>query len=194
MISHSHGGLRVAIQAVLVGVGWRRGYAHLRRSVPRVLPRTHEQLAVAAFRTAFMQPNLESAKERFGRAIAALEKRFPEGARGARDAEDEVLCYMSFPAAHWRQIPSTSPLERLNREIRHCTDVVGIFSNDAARLRLVSMLLVEPHDGPKAGESPSAARDRTAVRRRPPLQPGVGGGARAPLDGTLLPHRPYHGA
>lgn len=146
VISDSHSGLRAAIQAVLVGVSWQRCYVHFLRNVLSVLPKTHQQLAVAAFRTAFMQPNLESAKEHFGRAIAALEKRFPEAARCAREAEEDVLTYMSFPVAHWRQIRSTNPLERLNREIRRRTDVVGIFPNDAALLRLVTMLLVEQHD------------------------------------------------
>lgn len=91
------------------------------------MPKTHQQLAVAAFRTAFMQPNLESAKEHFGRAITALEKRLPEAARCAREAEEDVLTTMSCPVAHGRQIRSTNPLERLNREIRRRTDVVGIF-------------------------------------------------------------------
>ena len=102
VISDSPSGLKAAIQAVLVGVSWQRCYVHFLRNVLSVLPKTHQQLAVAAFRTAFMQPNLESAREHFGRAIAALEKRFPEAARCARKAEDDVLCYMSFPVAHGR--------------------------------------------------------------------------------------------
>ena len=146
VISDSHSGLLAALRSVLIGVSWQRCYVHFLRNVLSVLPKAHQQLAVAAVRTAFLQPNAEAAREHFGRAIEALEKRFPEAARCAREAEEDVLTYMSFPEAHWKQIRSTNPLERLNKEIRRRTDVVGIFPNDAALLRLVTMLLVEQHD------------------------------------------------
>lgn len=146
VVSDAHTGLRNAIRGVLVGSTWQRCTVHFLRNVLALLPKTAQALAAAAFRTALMQPTEEAAREHFGKAIAVLEPRYAEAARCARETEDDVLAYMAFPVAHWRQIRSTNPLERLNREIRRRTDVVGIFPNDAALLRLVTMLLVEQHD------------------------------------------------
>ena len=87
---------------------------HFLRNVLALVPKTAQALAAAAFRMAFMQPTREAAAELFGKAVAALETRYPGAARCATEAEDHVLAYMSFPAAHWRQIRSTNPLERLN--------------------------------------------------------------------------------
>lgn len=146
VISDAHTGLRAAIARTLVGSTWQRCYVHFLRNVLSLVSKSHQQLAVAALRMAFMQPTQEAAREHFGKAIETLEKHFPEAARCAREAEDDVLAFMGFPVAHWRQIRSTNPIERLNREIRRRTDVVGIFPNDAALLRLTTMLLVEQHD------------------------------------------------
>jgi transposase-like protein len=146
VISDAHAGLRKAVASVLIGTTWQRCSVHFLRNVLAVLPKSAQRLAAGAFRTAFDQSNLASAKEFFGKAIELLEAKYPKAADCAREAEDDVLAYMSFPELHWRQIRSTNPLERLNREIRRRTDVVGIFPNDASLLRLVTMLLVEQHD------------------------------------------------
>ncbi len=94
----------------------------------------------------FRQPTPEDARAAVGKAIELLQTKWPAAAELLRDAEEDVLAYMHFPDQHWRQIKSTNPLERLNREIRRRTDVVGIFPNDASILRLVTMLLVEQND------------------------------------------------
>lgn len=146
VVSDAHAGLRKAVASVLVGTTWQRCSVHFLRNVLALLPKSAQRLAAGAFRTAFDQSNLASAKEFFGKAIQLLEAKHPKAADCAREAEDDVLAYMSFPELHWRQIRSTNPLERLNREIRRRTDVVGIFPNDASLLRLVTMLLVEQHD------------------------------------------------
>lgn len=146
VISDAHTGLRKAIASVLTGSAWQRCSVHFLRNVLALLPKSAQRLAAGAFRTAFDQTNLGSAKEFFGKAIELLETKHPNAAECAREAEEDVLAFMSFPEIHWRQIRSTNPLERLNKEIRRRTDVVGIFPNDAALLRLVTMLLVEQHD------------------------------------------------
>jgi transposase-like protein len=146
VVSDAHSGLKAAIRAVLNGVTWQRCMVHFLRNVLALLPRSAQALAAAAFRMAFMQPTIELAREHYGKAVGALKARYPAAATCALDAEEDVLAYMGFPAAHWRQIRSTNPLERLNKEIRRRTDVVGIFPNDAALLRLVTMLLVEQND------------------------------------------------
>ncbi|MDP2314034.1 MAG: IS256 family transposase [Pseudomonadota bacterium] len=146
VISDAHAGLRKAIASVLIGTTWQRCSVHFLRNVLALLPRSAQRLAAGAFRTAFDQSNLASAKEFFGKAIQLLETKHPKAADCAREGEEDVLAYMSFPELHWRQIRSTNPLERLNREIRRRTDVIAIFPNDASLLRLVTMLLVEQHD------------------------------------------------
>ncbi len=146
VVSDAHTGLRAAVQKVLTGSTWQRCYVHFLRNVLALLPKHAQTLAAAAFRMAFMQPSRELAVEFYGKAVAMLEAKHPDAARCALEAEEDVLAYMGFPEAHWRQIRSTNPLERLNKEIRRRTDVVGIFPNDAALLRLVTMLLVEQTD------------------------------------------------
>jgi transposase-like protein len=89
---------------------------------------------------------MKEAKEAVGKALATLQKRFPGAASLLREAEEDVLAFMAFPEKHWRQIHSTNPLERLNREIRRRTDVVGIFPTVLSVLRLTVMLLAEQQD------------------------------------------------
>ena len=146
VISDAHTGLQEAIRTELTGTTWQRCVVHFLRNVLALVPKSAQALTAAAFRMAWMQVTYESAREHFGKAIEAIERKFPDAARCARAAEEDVLAYMHFPPAHWRQIRSTNPLERLNKEIRRRTDVVGIFPNDAALLRLVSRLLVEQND------------------------------------------------
>ncbi len=117
VISDDQSGLCAAIRAVLNGVTWQRRMVHYLRNVLALLPRNAQALAAAAFRMAFMQSTMEAARERFGKAVKALEGRHPATAQCARDAEDDVLAYMTFPAARWCQIRSTNPLKRTKRSV-----------------------------------------------------------------------------
>lgn len=145
-ISDDHKGLRKAIRGVLNGTSWQRCTVHFLRNVLSRVPRKAQGMVAFLLRSVFNQATPEGAREAMTKAIAVLEKQHPEAAKVVREGEDDVLTFMTFPQAHWRQIRSTNPLERLNREIRRRTDVVGIFPNDAAALRLIGMVLSEQND------------------------------------------------
>jgi transposase-like protein len=146
VISDNHAGLKRAIRGVLNGVSWQRCTVHFLRNTLTRVPRKAQGMAAALLRTVFAQTSMEEAKAAMDKALKVLDSQFPEAAKVVRDGEDDVLTYLTFPAAHWRQIRSTNPLERLNREIRRRTDVVGIFPTAASALRLIGMVLTEQND------------------------------------------------
>lgn len=111
-----------------------------------VAPKKKQDLVMATVKTVCAQATLQNARNAHHRAIDLLDAHCIDAAKRLRDAEDDVLAYMNFPQAHWRQIHSTNPLERINKEIRRRTRVVGIFPNDPSILRLVGMLLIEQND------------------------------------------------
>jgi len=146
VISDAHTGLKKAITRTLPGTSWQRCMVHFMRNVLSHVQKNAKDYVSAALKTVFNQQTRKDAGDAMGRLIALLEDKYPTVAELVMAAEDDVLAYMAFPTTHWRQIRSTNPLERLNREIRRRTDVVGIFPNDAALLRLVGALLIEQND------------------------------------------------
>lgn len=146
VMSDAHAGLRAAIRGVLNGTTWQRCYVHFIRDVLSHLPKSSQGFVAAALRNVFMQTTLDQARAAMAKVIELLERKHPNVAELVMEAEDDVLAYFAFPEAHHRQIRSTNPMERLNKELRRRVRVVGIFPNDAAVLRLVAMLLVEQHD------------------------------------------------
>ena len=103
-------------------------------------------MVAAAIRTIFAQPDAEAVAAQFDRIVATLEPQFPEVTALLSAARDDLLAFSAFPLEHWTKIWSTNPLERLHREIKRRTDVVGVFPNDAAVDRLVTAVIVEQHD------------------------------------------------
>ncbi len=146
VISDAHEGLTGAIAAVLQGASWQRCRVHFMRNALAPVPKTAQQLVAASIRTVFVQPDAASAKEQWGRVIESFRGKFDRVAQLLEEAEHDVLAYLAFPQAHWKQIWSNNPLERLNKEIKRRTDVVGIFPNEAAVIRLVGAILAEQHD------------------------------------------------
>jgi putative transposase len=146
VVSDAHEGLRQAIGAVLHGAGWQRCRVHFLRNALALVPKAPQQLVAATIRTVFAQPTPEAARAQWRQVADGFRGRFPRLAALLEEAETDVLAYLAFPPAHWKQLWSTNPLERLNKELKRRTDVVGIFPNPAAALRLVGALLAEQHD------------------------------------------------
>src|SRR3990172_2041827 len=144
--SDAHEGLKQAVRAVMQGSGWQRCRVHFMRNALALVPRVAQQMVAATIRTVFAQPDATSAKEQWRRVMESLRARFPRVAHFMYEAQEDVLAYSCFPQEHWRQIWSNNPLERLNREVKRRTDVVGIFPNSDATVRLVAAVLAEQHD------------------------------------------------
>ena len=146
VISDAHVGLKGAIAAVLLGAAWQRCRVHFLRNVLSRIPKGSAEMVAAAVRTIFAQPDGQSVREQLDGIAERLEPRFPVVAGMLRDAREDLLAFTAFPVAHWKKIWSTNPLERVNKEIKRRTDVVGIFPNEAAVTRLAGAVLLEVHD------------------------------------------------
>lgn len=146
VISDAHQGLRQAISAVMLGTTWQRCRVHFLRNVLAQVPKGSAEMVAAAIRTIFAQPDAAHVRAQLDVIAGMLGRQFPKVETMLREAADELLAFAAFPVAHWKKIWSTNPLERLNKEIKRRTDVVGVFPNPAALLRLAGAVLVEAHD------------------------------------------------
>jgi transposase-like protein len=144
--SDAHVGLREAIGATLLGATWQRCRVHVLRDVLAHVPREAQAMVAAFSRTVFAQPDAASAHAQLAAVVERLAPSFPKAARVLLEAETDLLAYTAVPREHWSKVWSTNPLERLNREIARRTDVVGIFPNREALIRLGGALLAEQHD------------------------------------------------
>jgi putative transposase len=130
----------------VLSASWQRCTVHFLRDALGHCPKDLQQLVGAAIRPIFRAASLEEAQRLLGETVAHLEPRVPKVARLLVEAETDLLAFYGFPAAHRSKLRSTNPLERVNREIGRRTDVVGVFPNDAALLRLAGSLLIEQND------------------------------------------------
>jgi transposase-like protein len=146
VISDAHAGLKAAIEAVLLGAAWQRCRVHFMRNVLARVPKGNSEMVAAAIRTVFAQPDAEHVHGQLDVIATMLGRQFPAVETMLREAKDDVLAFTEFPVLHWKKVWSTNPLERLNKEIKRRTDVVGVFPNPAALLRLAGAVLVEAHD------------------------------------------------
>ena len=146
VISDAHQGLKGAIAAVLQGAAWQRCRVHFVRNALALVPKSAAQMVAATIRTVFVQPDAATAREAWRKVADGFRPRYPRLAELLGEAEADVLAYLAFPPEHWRQVWSNNPLERLNKEVKRRTDVVGIFPNPAAVTRLVGAVLAEQHD------------------------------------------------
>jgi transposase-like protein len=146
VISDAHAGLVEAVRAVLAGASWQRCRTHAMRNLLTRVPKSAQGLVATLVRTIFAQPDAASTWAQHERICQQLEERFPQAAALLCDVGPDLLAFAGFPKEHWRQIWSNNPQERLNKEIRRRTDVVGIFPDRQSVIRLVGAVLAEQHD------------------------------------------------
>ena len=145
VVSDAHEGIKLAVTKVLSAT-WQRCRVHFMRNALAHAGRSGRRVVSAFIATAFAQDDADAAKAQWRRVADQLRPKVAKLATLMDEAEADVLAYMTFPAAHRTKLHSTNPLERLNGEIKRRTDVVGIFPNPAALLRLSSCVLIEAHD------------------------------------------------
>ena len=145
MISDAHEGIKAAIAKVL-NATWQRCRVHFMRNALAHAGKSGRRVVSAFIATAFAQDDAEAAKAQWRRVADQLRPKLPKLAAFLDQAESDVLAYMTFPAQHRAKLHSTNPIERLNGEIKRRTDVVGIFPNEDAIVRLVGAILLEQND------------------------------------------------
>jgi putative transposase len=146
VISDAHAGLKRAIAEVFVGAAWQRCRVHFMRNLLARVPKKAQAMVAAAVRPIFQQADRTAAQRQLREVCTALETQFPHAVALLEEAEEEIFTFYDFPAEHRRQIYSTNPLERLNKELKRRSAVVGIFPNRAAVIRLLGALLMEQND------------------------------------------------
>jgi putative transposase len=144
--SDAHQGLKDAIATVFGGATWQRCRTHFMTNLLTRVPRRTQPAIATLVRTIYQQSSPEEVHTQHERVIAQLGQRFSDASSMLEESGPDILAFTTFPVAHWRQIWSNNPSERLNREIRRRTDVVGIFPNRAAVRRLIGAVLAEQHD------------------------------------------------
>jgi transposase-like protein len=152
VISDAHSGLVASIGATMTGVAWQRCRVHFMRNVLTQVPKQSQEMVASIIRTVFAQPDAEHVDAQLTEVVTMLARSHPKAAQMLQDAREDVTAFRHFPVAHWKKIWSTNPLERVNKEIKRRTDVVGVFPNPASLLRLAGAVLVEQHEEWDAGD------------------------------------------
>jgi transposase-like protein len=146
VISDAHEGLKQAISTVISGAAWQRCRVHFMRNLLATVPQAMREPIAAIVRTIFAQPDYATSMAQLHKVADGLRPRLPQAAALLEDAAEDILAHKHFPEEHRRQLHSTNPLERLNKEIKRRSNVVGIFPNVRATIRLVGAILLEQDD------------------------------------------------
>jgi len=144
--SDAHEGLKAAIGAVMIGSAWQRCRVHYMRNALSRVPKGSAEMVAAAIRTIFAQPTAAECSAQLDKVALMLEPKFPVVAQMLVDAKPDLLAFSALPQSHWRKLWSTNGLERVNKEIKRRTNVVGIFPNSKSVLRLAGAVLIEIND------------------------------------------------
>jgi putative transposase len=146
VISDQHAGLTAAIRRCFQGAAHQRCRVHFARNLLATIPKAHQDMVAALFRTVFAGIDAEAVSAQWDHVAATLAERWPKAAALMHSAKAEVLAFSAFPVEHWKKVWSTNPLERVNKEIKRRSRVVGIFPNEASVIRLVGAVLADLHD------------------------------------------------
>ena len=146
VISDAHRGLGAAADRWFQGAARQRCRVHFIRNLLAAVPKSHQHMAAALFGTIFAQPDAGAVADAWDQVSDQLAARFPKTGPLMDGAKADVLAFATFPRAHWQKIWSTNPLERINKEIKRRSRVVGIFPNEASAIRLVGAILADLHD------------------------------------------------
>jgi putative transposase len=146
VISDAHRGLVSAVGPAVPGASWRRCRTHYLRNLPLTVPQTGQPWVATLVLPVFDRPDAYAVRTQFAQVVAAMEATFPAAAEHVDQARADLLAFTAFPLQIRRQTWSNNPQERRNKEIRRRTDVVGIFPNRAAIIRLVGAVLAEQTD------------------------------------------------
>jgi putative transposase len=172
VISDAHEGLRKALGTVLSGASWQRCRVHFMRNLLATIPHSAREPVAAIVRTIFAQPDQATAMAQLHKVVDGLRTRFPQAAALLEAAAEDILAHRAFPLEHRRQLHSTNPLERLNKEIKRRSAVVGIFPNRAALLRLVGAVLAEQDDEWSVADRRYFSAESMRLLTQPPVLPG----------------------
>lgn len=146
VISDAHAGLKASITKCFAGASWQRCRVHYARNLLACVPKAHAEFVAVAFRSIFALGTPAEINARWDEVTDTLAERFPKAAESMRRSRNDVLAFTAFPRAHWRKIWSNNPLERLNKEVKRRSNVVGIFPNDRSAIRLIGAVLADQHD------------------------------------------------
>jgi transposase-like protein len=145
VISDQHAGLTAAIRRCFQGAAHQRCRVHFARNLLTLIPKAHQDMVAALFRTVFAGIDADAVSAQWDHVAATLAERWPKAAALMDSAKTEVLAFAAFPVEHWKKVWSTNPLERVNKEIKRRSRVVGIFPNEASAIRLVGAVLAVLH-------------------------------------------------
>jgi putative transposase len=145
VISDAHEGIKAAVSKVM-HASWQRCRVHFMRNVMAHAGKSGRRVVSAFMSAAFAQDDADAARAQWRKVADQLRPKLPRLAALLDEAETDVLAYMAFPISHRQKLHSTNPLERLNGEVKRRTEVVGIFPNEAAIIRLVGAILLEQND------------------------------------------------
>lgn len=180
--SDAHPGLVEAIGATLRGASWQRCRTHYARNLATRVAKSAQPWVLTLLRTVFAQSDPVEVRAQFDRVVEALAAKFPKAATHLAEARDDLLAFTAFPPEVWRQVWSNNPQERLNKELRRRTDVVGIFPDRDAVIRLLGAVLMEQNDewtegrryiGLEVLAKARAVRDRTPDSEEVPTTPAI---------------------
>ncbi|GLB64273.1 hypothetical protein NCCP2495_21520 [Dietzia sp. NCCP-2495] len=165
VISDAHAGLKAAVAQQFVGASWQRCRVHFMRNLHGAVASKHAPAVTAAVKTIFAHTDPDDVAEQWDQVTATFADSFPKVTTMMREAKTDVLAFTAFPQTHWQKIWSNNPIERLNKEIKRRADVVEIFPNPAAFLRLATSVVIDQHDEWQVGRRYLSETSMTELRR-----------------------------